>query len=413
MVTSETKPVFETEEVTMRSFNQSTRLQSRVQDFVAGLLLKHVPLDDYGRTCPVNTLVAVLLFAAVHRLSISAAANQLRDAPSDETVRKALLGQLPADNVLEEQLNAALCDRLPKSLTRKRRPWAIDIVQLPYYGKSDKEGEDLRTGKPSQGTTTFHAFATLYLIHRGERFTLAMTYLWQSDTLPDMLKRLIDRVRKQEIQPKYLLLDRQFYNLDVVEFLQRHRVPFVIPVVHRGRRAKDPAKAKGTQQFLACKRSCLCDYTMRNRGRTAKVRIVVAVDKRKSKGAKRGARQPKAARRVLAFATWGFKPRSPASIREEYRQRFGVESSYRQMHQAQAWTTSRRSDVRLLLVGLALLLRNVWVWLHRCLISQALPNGAFQIHPDCLRLYQLLIYLDREILLEFGMADLPPLPTPT
>jgi hypothetical protein len=388
----------------MRPKEQSTCKSSEVYGFVSGLLLRHLLLADYGRTCPVATLLAVWLFAATRRLSLSAASNQLRDAPSDETVRKATHAQLPSMPKLERQLNAALCDRLPKSLRRKRQIWAIDLTEQPYYGKSCGDGRELRHAKPKQGATKFHVFASLYVVHRGERFTLSMTYVWRKDTLPKVLARLIAPVRKRRILPRFLLLDREFYNLDVVQFLKRHRLPFLMPVVHRGRRAKDPSKAKGTQQFLACKRSCRRDYTMRNKERMAPVTVLVAVDEPAKNKRRRG--RPKAGKRVLVFVAWGFNVPSPAWARETYRRRFGIESGYRQMHQAEAWTTSRDFKLRLLLIGLALLLRNAWVWLHRCLLSRELPNGAFVMQPHRLRLFALLIHLEHEILLLFGLLKL-------
>lgn len=397
----------------MRSNHQSTWIQSKVYDFVCGVLQRYLALADVGRTCPVRVLLAVWLFAATHRLSPSAAANQLSQAPSDETIRTATLAQLRLPmGKLERQLNAALCDRLPPSLRRQRLIWAIDITEHPYYGRAQGIERQLRYGKPKRGATKFHAFASLYVVHRGERFTLAVTFVWRHDTLPAVLARLIGTVRKRGILPRFLLLDREFYNLDVVRFLQRHRVPFLMPVAHRGRRAKDPSKAKGTQQFLVWTRSGRCEYTMRNNRRTAQVTILVAVDKPARKKGRRGkGKQGKRGRRVLVFATWGFQVSSPAWARETYRRRFGIETSYRQAHQAQAWTTSRSCKLRLLLFGLALLLRNAWVWLHRCVLSRELPNGAFVTRPDQLRLFMLLNRLAYEILNLFGLAELDlPLP---
>jgi putative transposase len=394
----------------MRSSYQSTWTDSKVYGFVSGVLVRHLSLTDFGRTCPVVTLLAVWLLAAARRLSLSAASLLLAKAPSDETIRKATLKQLPSMRELERQLNAALCNRLPSALRRQRQIWAIDLTEKPYYGKSQGIGPQLRRGKPKQGTTKFHSFASLYVVHRGQRFTLAVTYVWRKDTLPAVLARLIAQARKRGISPRFLLLDRQFYNLDVVLFLQRHRVPFLMPVVHRGRRAKDPAQAQGTQQFLTWQRSGRCQYTMRNNQRTAEVTILVAVDEpaRKKKGRRR---KGKGRRRVLVFAAWGWKVPSPARARETYRRRFGIETSYRQAHQAQAWTTSRSCKLRLLLFGLALLLRNAWVWLHRCVLSRPLPNGAFAMLPNQLRLLTLLIHLEQEIIHLFGLTELT-LPMP-
>ena len=54
---------------------------------------------------------------------------------------------------------------------------------------------------------------------------------------------------------------------------------------------------------------------------------------------------------------------------ETYRLRFGIETSYRQLHEGRIRTTSRRPTVRLLCVGIALVLRDLWVWLHYTLLA--------------------------------------------
>ena len=45
------------------------------------------------------------------------------------------------------------------------------------------------------------------------------------------------------------------------------------------------------------------------------------------------------------------------------RRRFGIETSYRQLNQAKAVTSTTDPRRRLLWLGVALLLRQVWVWL--------------------------------------------------
>ena len=55
---------------------------------------------------------------------------------------------------------------------------------------------------------------------------------------------------------------------------------------------------------------------------------------------------------------------TPSGVRRCYRQRFGIETSYRQLGEALALTSSRNPVYRLLLVAIALVLRNLWVWLH-------------------------------------------------
>ncbi len=70
--------------------------------------------------------------------------------------------------------------------------------------------------------------------------------------------------------------------------------------------------------------------------------------------------------KVYAFSGWGQKDavaecRRAWLGRRRYRERFGIETSYRQKNQAQAWTTSCNVVYRLLLEGMAHLMRQIWV----------------------------------------------------
>jgi IS4 transposase len=83
-------------------------------------------------------------------------------------------------------------------------------------------------------------------------------------------------------------------------------------------------------------------------------------------------------------------------IRATYRSRFGIESSYRQSHQARIRTSSRKPALRLLFVGVALVLRNVWVWLHAEVMAQP-QRGTRQQRPQSLRFARLLLWLMMEV----------------
>jgi putative transposase len=43
------------------------------------------------------------------------------------------------------------------------------------------------------------------------------------------------------VRPRYLLLDRGFYSVSVVRYLQAARYPFLMPVPAKGRKADHPA----------------------------------------------------------------------------------------------------------------------------------------------------------------------------
>ena len=90
------------------------------------------------------------------------------------------------------------------------------------------------------------------------------------------------------------------------------------------------------------------------------------------------------------YAFGGLKPSSCDWVRETYRTRFGVESSYRQRNEARARTGTRNPVVRRFLVGVALVLRNVWVWLHYAVLSTP-RRGRRRLNPERLRFKALLL----------------------
>ena len=87
---------------------------------------------------------------------------------------------------------------------------------------------------------------------------------------------------------------------------------------------------------------------------------------------------------------------SPREIRETYRKRFGIETSYRQMNEARIRTCTRDPRQRLLFVGIALVLRNVWVWLHFKLAKGKWDEEP-QLFLELLRFKEMLLWITQVI----------------
>ncbi len=66
----------------------------------------------------------------------------------------------------------------------------------------------------------------------------------------------------------------------------------------------------------------------------------------------------------------------PVQVFELYRQRFGIETSYRQMNLMRARTSTRNPAIRLLLVGLAFVIFNLYITLRS--IAASAPKSARQ-----------------------------------
>src|SRR5271163_3300714 len=92
--------------------------RNKAHRLAAEHLQTHLKFRDYKKKTSASVLWSLLLAAAARITSLSDACQRLRDAPSDETARKALLATLPGYAKLQQQLNAALAGPLPKVLRK-------------------------------------------------------------------------------------------------------------------------------------------------------------------------------------------------------------------------------------------------------------------------------------------------------
>ena len=185
-----------------------------------------------------------MLAAAARITSLSDACQRLRDAPSDETARKALLATLPDYAVLQRQLNAALAGHLPKALRKHLQRLAIDLTLIPYHGKPFRDLNEIYRSQAKSGTSHFHAYATAYVVRKGQRYTVALTGVKKGESLKDVVQRLLRQAARVGIRTRLLLLDRGFYSVAVVRYLQAAR----IPVPDAGGLSRPLAQATGRPQ---------------------------------------------------------------------------------------------------------------------------------------------------------------------
>jgi hypothetical protein len=363
-------------------------------------LQAHLKFRDYKRKTSARTLWALLLAAAARITSLSDACGRLRDGPSDETARQALLATPPDLATSQRQLNAALAGHLPEALRRHLQRLAIDLTLIPYHGRPFRDLHEVYRGQARSGTGHFHAYATAYVVRHGHRYTVALTGVSKGEPLKDVVRRLLRQAAGVGVRPRLLLPDRGFYSVAVVRYLQAARVPFLMPVVCHGRSPKQPGGPTGSYVFRAWRTSGWSRYTLTEAkaGRTATVSICVKCRNDRGQWTRRG-------RQALIYAYWGYQPPSPDSAFSTYRLRFGIESSYRQMHEGRIRTTTRRPDVRLLYVGIALVLRNLWVWLHYMVLSMPRRGGRV-IALERLRWETLLLWLLHVVEETLGVADI-------
>jgi len=220
----------------MRSRTCCSIRSGEVHAWALAWLVQAKLVKDHGWKCTVQVVLNVVLRAAARSISISAACRDLADAPSDQAMITALDDGLPKTlPVLERRLNEALTGQLPRRWPRRKWQVAIDWHLTPYYGQPFRSRNELYYGKPRQGTKQFHAYASACLINHGERYTVALTYVRRHESMVAALGRLVGRMRELGLKIRHILVDRAFFNVPVVEFLQQEKLPFVMPVVFRRR----------------------------------------------------------------------------------------------------------------------------------------------------------------------------------
>jgi hypothetical protein len=349
-------------------------------------------LEYEGTKCTASTLLQVLLIAAARTMSIFAVCRDLADAPSDQTIRNGLAAALPEMPELERRLNRSLASNLPKALFRKSRTIAIDLTLIPYHGQPLHDKKEIYRSAPKSGTTHFHAYATAAVVHKGHRYTLALTRVEYGEKMKAVVQRLLEIIRRRGVKVRLLLLDKGFFSVEVISYLKRTRLGFIIPAMARGRKPKGRKKATGLRA-LAKKNNGYYPHTLTgkvgDKSRSARVTICVASKSyTHKKTGKRGTKK-------LMYVAWKVRL-TPRAIREMYRTRFGIETSYRQMNEALIKTCTRDPRLRLLFVGIALVLRNVWVWLHFKL-AKGKWNQEPQLFLSLLRFREMLLWIGQVV----------------
>ena len=293
-------------------------------------------------------IIATLCYAATLRKTIHQAARELEGSPHPNTIFNELYS-LDVDT-LTDRLNDTLASLIPKSIFKRKRQVAIDFKSIPTW--IDEQKLDLHQRqyiihcKPKDGTSKFYQFASIYLIKNNKRYTLGVVMIKRGMSKREVVKQLIQLFTKMKGKVKCLYLDREFFSVDVINFLKEEDIPFLMAA----------RRTEGIKRLIQEKGRGIHSYTLTSGDRQAQVDIAVVGSYLKGKRGKHG-------RKVYAYAMWKypFSLKSLHGIHQRYRYRFGIEVSHRMWEMARGRTTSKKSVIRLLFVGIAVLFYCVWV----------------------------------------------------
>jgi len=354
---------------------------------------KNLPLELKNTRISREDLIYVLAYANVHRLSIESACQELREAPSGNRMREVLVEALPDRAGVQRALNKIFRQQLHPSLWKSRRDYniAIDLTLIPYHGEPYEDKNEIVRGAPKSGTTHFHGYATISIVHDHRRYVVALRFVEYGDEMADIVRWLLQRLKSLKFLIRRVFLDKGFCSKPVFKTLRQHHLSYVVPIPVRG-------KSGGIRNLFQGK-SRKTTYTFHSPQQGAYT-VQTIVVQRYSKG-----RYGRHRSQWFAYAVSGLPPSiSPAQVFQLYRQRFGIESSYRQMNLVRARTSTRNPVIRLLLVGLAFVLFNLYISLRQNL-SSALKQPLRLPKRYWLSLRRLAFLLGRAIERLWGITD--------
>jgi hypothetical protein len=354
---------------------------------------KNLPLALKNTRITAEDIIYALGYANVHRLSIESACQELQGASFGNRLREVLAESLPDRAGMQCALNRMFRQQLHPSIWKCKRDFniAIDLTLIPYHGQPYEDKKELVRGMPKSGTTHFHGYATVSIVRDNRRYVVTLRFIEYGEEMADIVRWLLKRLKALKIRMRRVFLDKGFCSKPVFKVLWQHKLSYVIPIPVRG-------KSGGVRHLFQGK-SRKTTYTF-NSPKYGKYTVQAVAVKRYSKG-RYGRHQSK----WFAYAVSGLSTSiQPAQVFELYRQRFGIEASYRQMNQVRARTSTRNPVIRLLLVGLAFVLFNLYIAL-RHYLSSALKQSLESPKRCWLSLHRLALLLGRAIERLWGITE--------
>lgn len=308
-----------------------------------------LPWRAYGRLVSVVKLLDLLLLTASLVSSLSAVVKRFGFGFSHETARKAVAANLPELDPLTEGLLDALYRFGSRALFRRKWVVAIDEHRTPFYG--DRTTAGVTGGQKKHGTKYAYGYATCVIVHHRHRFTVGLMAL--EGLLPhQIVAALLDQAQARGLKLRGVVLDSGFDSGETLLLLQERRLSYTVPLRRKG----NGDNRRNAVWQLEVGTVTTVEWKTGKTNRAVSTSAVVVRRPREEQ------------KKVYAFGGWDAEQARSQARRAHlakrwYRKRFGIETSYRQMNEAKAKTTKKDVRYRLLLVGLALLLRQVWVWL--------------------------------------------------
>jgi len=334
-------------------------------------LTRHISLRADGYLCTTEMVHDIDLKASAEQSSVEAACADLEHVVDSNTAREYLNTALDIAQLRpqEAEMNAALAESIPVSMKRRGVEVTADFHDEPFYGKRPELLAVACRGQAKKGTTHFIRIASIYVVWRQVRLTLAIRHVLPGESTLSILTCLLNRLKTLGFTSKVLYLDKGFAGTPIINYLTNQQMQAIITCPIRGKDGGTRALCKGRGSYRT-------DYVFTN-GTPANLALVATLVPDKT-----GRRRRKWLAYIVIHLDW-----TARNIYRRYRRRFGIECSYRLMRRIRATTTSRNPALRFFLLGVGLVLVNVWVFL-RWEFARAIGRGPRRVNHHALRFHQ-------------------------
>ena len=228
------------------------------------------------------------------------------------------------------------------------------------------------------------------MITKNKRVTLAIRGVRQLDTSVALITYLLAELDSLKINVKKLYLDRGFFNTPVIRWLQALDIPFLMPAIKTGNKG-------GIKQFLKGRKSYKTTYTItRDKDDSVTFYLGIICKYRKGKRKKYGVQ-------YFAYVTYEINT-NLEYIYQDYRKRFGIETSYRLKNICRIKTNNKNPVLRLLFIGISFLIVNIWVNILWLRISRK-RKGSRLIYRTLFTLKQMLAFLSQALQRKYQVIE--------
>ena len=214
-------------------------LQSKqVLNALITIVRPYLPLDLQNTRITAEDIIAVLGYASANRISADAACHELKkEAPSANRLREVLAKALPDRIILQRALNRILRAQTPRFVKKGKRSYylAIDLTLIPYHGECYEDEKEIMRSTAKSGTTHFHGYATVSIVHDNQRYVLALRFVEKGESMETIVVWLLNRLKSMEISIRYAYLDKGFCSVPVLKALKRRKIRFIVPIPVRGK----------------------------------------------------------------------------------------------------------------------------------------------------------------------------------